>query len=291
MEVKDMKSYGDLDGDGGSQIIEQVLSLKEKVRARLSGIKRMIAIGSGKGGVGKSTITFQLANQLRKYGKAVAILDADFNGPTIAQISGTKNVKFIPGENGLTLPVSKSGIGIFSVGSLTPESEAVNFSSVAQGDSYIWRATKEFSVLTDILANTNWGELDFLLVDLPPGAERCRQFAEFFGKRVSFILITIPSDVSRGVVSRSYESLKESGSDVIGFIENMDGYFCHGCKSVKPLFPNNNKIQLDLQRLGGVPFDPELALKCDRGIADETSEKSPAAQSLAKIATDLLAVL
>ncbi len=290
MEVKDIKSYGDLDGDGGSQIIEQVLSLKEKVQAKLSGVKRMIAIGSGKGGVGKSTLTFQLANQLRKCGKAVAILDADFNGPTIAQISGTKDAKFIPGENGLTLPVSKNGIGIMSIGSLVPESEAVDFSSVAQGDSYIWRATKEFSVLTDILANTNWGELDFLLVDLPPGAERCRQFAEFFGKRVSFILITIPSDVSRGVVSRSYEALKESGSDVIGFIENMDGYICNDCKSVKPLFPNNKKIQLDLQRLGGIPFDPKLALMCDRGIADETSEKSPAVQSLAKIAADLLAV-
>ena len=106
------------------------------------------------------------------------------------------------------------------------------------------------------------------MVDLPPGAERSVHYAEFLagaaGSPAAFVLVTIPSDVSRGVVARSITALRESGGRLLGYVENMAGYYCRGCGEVRPLFPAA-ATPLDLPRLGAVPFDPELAVLCDRG--------------------------
>jgi Mrp family chromosome partitioning ATPase len=151
------------------------------------------------------------------------------------------------------------------MGALVPESEAVDFDSVSSGDSYVWRATREFSAFGDLLAGVSWGALDFLLVDLPPGAERTFQYAEFLGAAASFVLVTIPSDVSRGVVSRAVAAMRKTPNRILGYVENMSGYYCEGCDAVRPLFTGSTSVDLDLPRLGAVPFDPALAAACDRG--------------------------
>src|SRR5262249_42153427 len=177
------------------------------------------------------------------------------------------------------------------MGALVPESEAVDFDSVASGDSYVWRATREFSAFGDLLAGVGWGKLDFLLVDLPPGAERTFQYAEFLGEAAAFVLVTIPSDVSRGVVSRAVAAMRKTPNRMLGYVETMRGSHCGDGDEVRPLFASSEngtgtaRVALGLPRLGSVPFDPELAAACDRGAA-LADRSRPAIAAVAAIAAE-----
>ncbi len=277
-----MKSYHEIAGDGGSDVVGQVVAKRNKIAASLSGVRHVVAIGSGKGGVGKSTLTMQLACALRAAGACVAVLDADLNGPSQARIAGLAATMLVPGLDGLVLPRTRSGIGVVSMGLVVPESRSLDFDSVADGDTYVWRATREFALLGDLLAGVAWGALDYLLVDLPPGGERTVQYAEFLGSAVPLVLVTIPSDVSRGVVSRSIAALGKAPNRVLGYVENMKGYACRGCRTIQPLFPESGSVDLGIPCLGSVPFDPDLAAACDRGEAPDTA--SPAWQAILALA-------
>jgi len=285
-----MKSYHEIAGDGGSGIVEQVEARRARLEANLFGVRHLIAIGSGKGGVGKSTLTRQLASALRAAGHSCAILDADLNGPTQARLTGLGTVPLVPGKRGIALPRNPEGIGVVSLGAMVPESETVDFAGRA-GDSHIWRATKEFTALADLMTTVEWGELDFLLADLPPGAERTRQFAEFFGPRAAFTLVTIPSELARGVVSRSVAALRASSCRILGYVENMQGYYCRDCGRVQPLFPQSVAADLGIPCLGSVPFDPQLAALSDRGQSLAAETGHPAAQAVREVAERLVAAL
>jgi ATP-binding protein involved in chromosome partitioning len=284
-----MKSYHDITGDGGSNILEQVTDQKERIARALSKVRHRVAVGSGKGGVGKSTVTRALAAALAARGFKVAIVDADFNGPTQARMTGLRGEVPVPGPEGIALPRSRDGVGVFSVGAFLPETEALDFASVSHGESHTWRATKEFAALGEVLASVAWGKLDVLLFDLPPGAERTLQFAEFLGAATSFVLVTIPSEVSRGVVARSVSALATAENALLGYVENMSGYYCADCDEVKPLFPETKDgIVLELPCLGRVPFDPALAFACDRGVAFVDLPETAATRALAAIAGRLV---
>jgi ATP-binding protein involved in chromosome partitioning len=286
-----MKSYHDIVGDGGSGIAEQVAAQRERIDRGLSKVLWKVAVGSGKGGVGKSTIARALASALAARGLDVAILDADFNGPTQARMTGIEGTVPLPGPEGMSLPRSRDGVRVFSVGTLIPESQALDFESVAQGESHTWRATKEFAALGEVLGSVAWGRLDVLLFDLPPGAERTQQYADFLGNDTMFLLVTIPSEVARGVVLRSVAALEKSKSSVLGYVENMSGYFCADCGKVKPLFPESAGVALPLPCLGRVPFDPALASACDRGIPFSELPETAATRSLAAVAARLVETL
>ncbi len=260
-----MKNYYDIAGDGGSDILQQVAAQEESVARSLSGVRNLLAVGSGKGGVGKSTLTMQLAYALREMGNAVSILDADLNGPSQARLGALQDRMLIPGESGAPVPTTRNGIGVVSMGSLVPEPRSVEFESVASGSSHTWRATKEFTFLRELLACMNWGKLDYLLVDLPPGPERIVQYAELLGPGALFVLVTVPSDLATGVVARALDALEKTPNRILGYVENMDGYYCSDCGQTKPLFPSQLHLKLDLPCLGSVPFDPHLAALCDRG--------------------------
>ena len=227
-----MKGYHDIAGDGGSRILEQVAEQRARITDGLAGVRHLVAIGSGKGGVGKSTLTLHLAGALRARGLRIAILDADFNGPSQARMAGVQGGLFVPGQEKMALPRTPNGIAVFSMGSLIPESESLEFESAVQGESHTWRATKEFALLGQILGACEWGALDLLMFDLPPGAERTVQYAEYLGPRTSFVLVTIPSEVSRGVVARSVAALSKGPNRVLGYVENMSGYYFHDCKTI-----------------------------------------------------------
>jgi len=278
-----MKTYHDIVGDGGSRVLEQVAQQRARISDGLVGVRHLVAVGSGKGGVGKSTLTLHLANALRARGLRLAILDADFNGPSQARMAGVQQAPFVPGRDKVALPRSATGIGVFSMGSVIPESEALEFESVAQGESQTWRATREFSLLGEILGSFEWGTLDLLLVDLPPGADRTIQYADFFGERTSFVMVTIPSQVARGVVARSVAALERRPNRLLGYIENMSGYFCRDCNGVKPLFASDDST-LGIPCLGTVPFDPELARHCDLGLPFTALRETPVGQALDRIA-------
>ncbi|HMB54135.1 MAG TPA: P-loop NTPase [Thermoanaerobaculia bacterium] len=265
-----MKTYSDIVGDGGSNVFEQVLDQRRAIAEGLAGVDRLVAVGSGKGGVGKSTLTMALAQSLVARGASVAILDADFNGPTQAHMAGLTGAPWVPDAAGrLAVPRRADGLGVVSVGSLLTAGEELSFSTVSSGDQHTWRATREFAMLAQLLTAVDWGRLDYLLFDLPPGAERTLQYAEFLAAalgagRAAFLMVTIPSDLARGVVARSLTALAGGGAPAVGYVENMAGYLCRDCGEVKPLFPASATV-LDAPCLGRVPFDPELAALCDRG--------------------------
>jgi ATP-binding protein involved in chromosome partitioning len=210
------------------------------------------------------------------------------------------------------------------MGSMIPESEALEFDSVAQGESHTWRATREFALLGEILGSVEWGAVDLLMFDLPPGAERTVQYADFLGSfdrsqdrsfdeaqggpRVSFLLVTIPSEVARGVVARSVAALSKAPFDgaqgrpnrLLGYVENMSGYYCRDCNAIKPLFDSPSGSSdpstslgsgLGIPCLGTVPFDPDLARHCDLGIPLEASRETPVVLALDQIAQRLMDVL
>jgi ATP-binding protein involved in chromosome partitioning len=296
-----VKSYHDIAGDGGSRILEQVVEQRSRIADALAGVRHLVAVGSGKGGVGKSTLTLLLASALRTRGLGVAILDADFNGPTQARMTGVQRAVFVPppspggdggrGADRVALPRTGNGIGVFSMGSLLAESEALDFASAARGESHTWRATREFALLGEVLESFEWGALDVLLVDLPPGAERTVQFADFLGPRTSFLLVTIPSDVARGVVARSVAALSKGRHRILGYVENMSGYYCRDCDAIRPLFVSREPADLGIPCLGTVPFDPELARRCDLGIPLEELPGMPAGGPLGHVAQQILDTL
>ncbi len=265
-----MRTYFDIAGDGGSDVLGQVLQQRERIAEATAGIDHMVAIGSGKGGVGKSTLTMQLALALGRAGCQCAILDADLNGPCQARLAGLERVPLLPGDRGMALPRTSGGLGVVSVGSMVPESEHLVFESVAKGDSHVWRATREFNLFQQLLGLVDWGRLDFLLVDLPPGAERTLQYAEVLGPAARFVLVTIPAALARGVVARSAAALGTTPNEVLGYIENMSGYYCGTCDGVRPLFDGaaGEAPELGLPCLAKVPFDPRLAAASDAGEAD-----------------------
>jgi ATP-binding protein involved in chromosome partitioning len=283
-----VKGYHDIAGDGGSRILEQVAEQRARIADGLAGVRHMVAVGSGKGGVGKSTLTLHLAGALRARGLRIAILDADFNGPTQARMAGVQDALFVPGPKKMALPRTNNGIAVFSMGSLIPESEALEFQSTASGESQTWRATREFALLGEILGSCDWGALDLLMFDLPPGAERTVQYADFLGPHTSFMLVTIPSEVSRGVVARSVAALSKGRHRVLGYVENMSGYYCRDCNAIKPLFVSPESSGLAIPCLGAIPFDPELARHCDQGIALAELPNTPVGRAIDDVAQRLL---
>jgi len=285
--VTQMKGYHDILGDGGSRILEQITDQRARITDGLAGVRHLVAVGSGKGGVGKSTLTLHLAGALRARGLRIAILDADFNGPSQARMAGVQDALLVPGSEKVALPRTRDGIAVFSMGSLIPESEALEFESAAQGESHTWRATREFALLGEILRSVEWGELDLLMFDLPPGAERTVQYADFLDPRTSFLLVTIPSEVSRGVVTRSVAALSKASARLLGYVENMRGYYCRDCNAIRPLF-DSGPPNLGIPCLGSVPFDPELARHCDLGIPFAEFSDTPAGRALDHIAQQLL---
>src|SRR6478735_3242660 len=305
-----MKRYHDIVGDGGSRILEQVTEQRTRITDGLAAVRHLVAVGSGKGGVGKSTLTMHLAGALRARGLRIAILDADFNGPSQARMAGVQEGLFVPGRHKVALPRTSDGIAVFSMGSVIPESEALDFESAAHGESHTWRATREFALLGEILGAFEWGTLDLLIIDLPPGADRTVQYADFLGPRTSFVLVTIPSEVARGVVARSVAALSKGPNRLLGYVENMSGYYCRDCDAIKPLFAapldtahrsaspgsglsvatdeGRNGNALEIPCLGTVPFDPELARHCDLGLPFDELPDGPVRRALEHVALELL---
>lgn len=288
-----MRTFSQIDGDGGSGVAEQIAELEAAIARRLAGVRHLVAIGSGKGGVGKSTLTRQLAGVLAARGLRLGILDADVNGPSQARLGGVHEIPPLPSAEGLRVPRSRDGVQILSVGSLLGEGHALTWPDAAGGHSHVWRATREFASLAELLGAVHWGPLDLLLVDLPPGPERTAQFADFLGPRADVLLVSIPSALARGVVARAVDALRPLANRRLGYVENMSGYACAGCGAVRPLFPAEpDRAELDLPCLGHVPFDPELARLSDLGVAaaemaGSDTIVSPALAALRGVAAEL----
>lgn len=282
-----MKTYAELAGKSDSQIVEQVVARQQRQKEALAGVRHLVAIASGKGGVGKSTVTIGLAASLVAAGRKVAILDGDLNGPSQARLAGMGERPWVPGTDGsLALPRRADGLGVVSLGSVLAAGGALEFDATARGDEQVWRGSREITLVQDILCSVEWGELDTLFVDLPPGAALTSHFAGLLGPATRFVLVTLPAGLSREVVARSVAALDAAGATAVGYVENMSGYRCPGCDEVRPLFPASEDA-LGLPRLGALAFDPELAALCEAGWPSDSAAAPRAREELRRLAETL----
>lgn len=265
-----MKRYRDIAGDGGSDIVGQLAEQQARLRRRLAAIRRTVAVVSGKGGVGKSSITANLAAALALEGYAVGVLDADLNGPSIAKMLGVRGQALRVTESGVEPARSADGIRVLSMDLLLPTDETpVVWQAPTQTEAHTWRGTMEANALREFLADTAWGALDVLLVDLPPGAERLPTVVGLLPELSGAVVVTIPSEVSHLVVKKSIVLARQAGARLLGLVENMAGYVCLDCGALGTLFagPGGERTaaSLGLPFLGRVPFDPRLANAADQG--------------------------
>jgi len=233
-----------------------------KIQKRLADIKYKIAILSGKGGVGKSTVTVNLAGALVLRGAKVGILDSDFYGPSIPTMTGVrgKRMSLTEDERGMLPVVNNQGIKVASVGATIEEAAYVTW----MGDELRWG-------LYSFLGNTIWGELDFLLIDLPPGTgEETTNVMKAVQDLDGAIMITIPSDISQVVVGRCITLCQKGEAPILGVIENMGTMHCPSCtKSIDVFSTGGGKVVCEktgVPYLGSIPLDSKVCDASDEGI-------------------------
>jgi ATP-binding protein involved in chromosome partitioning len=253
------RRYRDIAGDGGSDIVGQVQAQQARLRERLAGVRSIIAVVSGKGGVGKSSVTANLAASFALDGRQVGVLDADLNGPTMAKMLGVRGTKLVVRADAVMPPRNALGVKVMSMDLLLPSDAApLTWDAPTQDEAHTWRATMEANALREFLADTDWGTLDVLLIDLPPGTDRLVTVTALVPALTGTVVVTIPSDVSQLVVRKSLTVTARGGGPVLGLIENMAGLF-------------RGPAVEDLAResgtpfLGRIPFDADLAHAADRG--------------------------
>ena len=267
-----MKKYRDLVGDAGSGVAEQLLDQTARLQARMAMVRRKVAILSGKGGVGKSALTTNLAATLAKEGERVAVLDADLNGPSLAKMLGVRGGALRTGPAGIEPPEGPLGIRVVSMDLLLPRDEApVRWDAPTERESYVWRGSVEAAALREFLSDTAWGQLDFLLIDLPPGTDRISSLATLLPEVDAGIVVTIPTEVSLLTVKRSISMAQELwGASPLGLVENMAAYLCAHCGGEGPLFRGIDSAamarEMGVAFLGRVPFDPLLVEAADHGV-------------------------
>jgi ATP-binding protein involved in chromosome partitioning len=289
------KSYKDLVGDGGSDIVGQVNEQVARLRARLQNIRAIVAVVSGKGGVGKSALTVNLATAAAMAGASVGILDADLNGPSIAKMTGIRGQRLVITAEGVHPVQGPAGMRIMSMDLLLPHDDMpVTWQAPTQTDSYLWRSSMEATALREFLTDTVWGELDVLFLDLAPGTDRIATLAGLLPGLTGAILVTIPSEVAHLVVRKSLVLARELKVPVLGLIENMSGYSCQTCQTLGELFRPGAGCELarefGVRFLGEIPFDPRMARSGDSGIPFVAMHRETATgQTLQEISRELLA--
>ena len=284
-----MRTYKELPNDAGSNIIGQATAQVNRLQKRLASVKHTVAIMSGKGGVGKSSLTANLATALTLKGKVVGVVDADINGPTLAKMMGVRNATLEYTPAGVKPAITTLGTKLISMDLLLAEDDApVLWSAHTQKDAFTWRSTMEVGALREFIADTEWGTLDYLLLDLPPGTDRLPNVAELIPNLGGVVVVTIPSEVSQLIVKKSVTMARDILKvPIIGVVENMAFYVCQHCGEQEPLFSANGAQDTAFQKelLGSVPFDPKLARSSDDGTLylDEYPD-APASRELMAVA-------
>jgi ATP-binding protein involved in chromosome partitioning len=281
-----MKRYRDVTGDGGSNIVGQITEQQARLARRLGAVRHLVAVVSGKGGVGKSALTANVAASLALGGWRVGVVDADLNGPSMATMLGVRGRTLAITSEGVEPPATPLGVKVMSMDLLLPSDDApLTWAAPTQQDAYTWRGSMEANALREFLADTSWGELDVLLIDLPPGTDRITTVVSLVPALSGTVVVTIPSDVAQLVVKRSLSAAAATGTPILGLVANMTG-----------LFPGPDARALaehaGIPFLGEVPFDPALAAAGDRGEPLVASDPGrDAASSLSAIATAIRAAL
>ena len=262
------KRYRDIAGDGGSNVAGQVAAQIARLKARMAGVKHTIAVMSGKGGVGKSTITTNLAMFFALQGWRVGVVDADINGPSLATMFGVRGHQLRLDANSVLPAIGPLGVQLMSMDLFLADDKTPVVWDGPSAETFLWRGTMEMHTLREFLSDVQWGTLDILLLDLPPGAERVSTIRDLLPDLHGTVVVTIPSAVSQLVVLKSITLARDLlHTPVIGLVENMTSYVCPTCEKVHPLFGSTAtaEISLGVPLLGRIPFDPRMAAAGDRG--------------------------
>ncbi|HVO36897.1 MAG TPA: Mrp/NBP35 family ATP-binding protein [Candidatus Acidoferrum sp.] len=247
------------------QVLERQRQLSEqeqKLRNRMSKVKHKIAVISGKGGVGKSTVAVNLAVALAMHGHTdrVGILDADIHGPSVPRMLGLTGQKLQLGPPGAFPPSGTLGIKVVSMDFLLPD----------ENSPVIWRGPLKMAAIRQFLSDIVWGDLDILLIDLPPGTgDEPLSIAQLLPEMDGVVIVTIPSKVSQVIVKKSVTFAQQLRMPVIGVIENMSSFVCPHCGKKSDIFESGGgrKIaeELNIPFLGDIPIDQRICEDADRG--------------------------
>lgn len=239
-----------------------------KLRPKYGTIKNVIGVISGKGGVGKSTVTGILASTLRKKGYKVGVLDADITGPSMPRFFGINNkrarIEPIDENNFKYSPVeSKAGVKVLSMNLLIPKED----------DPVVWRGPIVSSVLTQLFTDTLWGELDYLLIDMPPGTSDITLTVMQSFPITELIIVSTPQDMVSMIVKKVISMANKMPLQIRGVIENMSYITCPGCDTKIKVFSKKSAEEhaeyLGVPLLGELPINVDLTEALEEGKAEE----------------------
>jgi ATP-binding protein involved in chromosome partitioning len=247
----------------------------------LPGVKHIIAVSSGKGGVGKSTVTVNVAVALKQQGYAVGLMDADIYGPNIPLMIGVSKE---PGKEGeKILPAEGQGIKVISMGFFVPEDTPV-----------VWRGPMVHSAIQQFFRDVVWGELDYLLIDLPPGTGDVPLTLSQLVPLTGAITVTTPQEVALQDVRKGMTMFKKVNVPLLGVIENMSYFVCGHCHERTEIFSTGGgeraAQKFEIPFLGRIPIDPAIREGGDKGTPIVSQDpSSPQAQAFLQIAKTLVA--
>jgi ATP-binding protein involved in chromosome partitioning len=248
----------------------------------LPNVKNVIAVGSGKGGVGKSTVSVNLAVALAQAGAAVGLLDADITGPNIPMMLGVEGQPKAAPNNKIS-PLERHGVKCISIQFFVPE-----------GQPIVWRGPLVGGAIQQFLRDVDWGDLDYLVVDLPPGTSDAQLTLAQAVPVSGAVLVTTPQEVSLLDVEKALAMFKRMSVPVLGVVENMTAFICPHCGEATEIFGRGGgerfATQFGLEYLGGIPLDITVRQGGDVGVpAVAQREPGPAALALTGVARTIAA--
>jgi len=255
---------------------------RRRLQATLCRIQKKIVVLSGKGGVGKSTVAVNLATALALNGLRVGLLDVDIHGPSVPTMLGLEN-ETIKGNTGQIFPVEFGALKVMSIGFLLQN----------QDDAVIWRGPMKMNVIKQFLTDVYWGDLDYLIVDAPPGTgDEPLSLCQLIQPLDGAVIVTTPQRVAAVDVRKSISFCKRLDVPVLGVIENMSGFVCPKCGEVTQILPTGGgkKISTDMNVpfLGAIPMDPGIAQSGDSGkVFIYHSSKTPTGEIMQKIIDEI----
>jgi Mrp family chromosome partitioning ATPase len=251
----------------------------QEIVERMRHVKHKIVILSGKGGVGKTTVAVNLATALAWQGHTVGILDADIHGPDVPKMLGLEGSRMIGGDKGLE-PV---------IGPLNILTVSMEFLLQSADTPIIWRGPLKMRVISEFLSKVNWGTLDYLIIDLPPGTgDESLSIMQLLPDLDGVIIVTTPQEVALLDSRKAASMVRQMNIPILGLIENMSGFHCPHCNEVTNIFGKgggkNAAKELNLFFLGDLPFDHRVMLLSDEGKPFIVTEsKTPVAKSFQKV--------
>lgn len=285
-----IRTYHEVADPATESIVGQVVEQRRRLRDRLARVGRLVAIGSGKGGVGKSAISANVAAALAAGGRAVGALDADLDGPSLARMLGARGG--LPADGKRVRPAKGvAGVAVVSMDLLVAAEEPVRWRGPEE-HRFAWQSVIETGALREFLSDVEWGNLDVLVLDLPPGTAKLERLIDLVGSPDVVLMVTTPSEAARHVVAKSARFLEGAGVREVGLVANMASWSCPHCGVAEPLFAADGARRLaedaGLELWAELPFDPRIAADTDEGMPIVLSApERPAARALAALAERL----